>query len=67
MFTLYPAGPALLSRLHALAFSLVTNSDVLSMCGHARSYNAEGGGGSGRVQQLGDNKLQLSFDPTGEA
>lgn len=29
------------------------------------SYNAEGGGGVGSVQQLGDNKLQLTFDAQG--
>lgn len=30
------------------------------------SYNAEGGGGTGTVQQLGGNKLQLTFDPQGK-
>lgn len=30
-----------------------------------RSYNAEGGGGTGTVQQLGGNKLQLTFDSQG--
>lgn len=29
------------------------------------SYNAEGGGGTGTVQQLGGNKLQVTFDPQG--
>jgi hypothetical protein len=31
-----------------------------------RSYNAQGGGGSGTVTQLGNNKLQLTFDAQGK-
>jgi hypothetical protein len=43
---------------------------VIAICCFAicvlRSYNAEGGGGTGTVQQLGNNKLQLTFDAPGE-
>jgi hypothetical protein len=43
---------------------------VLSHCQFAvpaaYSYNAEGGGGTGTVQQLGNNKLQLTFDAQGK-
>lgn len=31
------------------------------------AYNASSGGGTGTVQQLGDNKLQITFDTDGEA
>jgi len=34
-------------------------------CLLACSYNAEGGGGTGKVQQLPGNKLQLTFDAEG--
>jgi hypothetical protein len=30
------------------------------------AYNASSGGGAGTVQQLGDNKLQITFDTDGE-